>query len=1058
MNPQTVAALTSLKDFQRQTVDVVCKRLLEDGARRFLVADEVGLGKTLVARGVVARTVDHLQAAGVRRVDIVYVCSNQEIARQNLDRLRLPDRQDVALPSRITLLPLHLQKFADDGVNFVSFTPGTSFEPHSRGGWVRERALMLSMLTKPWGLGRNRGVLNVFRLNASVDALNRELQQIETPHEGIARSFAAAMEDSPLRGRLLDLVAIARRRDLRDSERGERLEVIGQMRRELARVCVAALEPDLVILDEFQRFSELLDGESEAAELADQLFSFENERGEYARVLMLSATPYRAFSRSGDEGPGHHDELHRLLGFLFDDVERATLVREQFNALRTCLLRPDPAVSELSDIRDALETSLREVMVRTERLASSATRNGMLQEVAPSNFALEARDVRDWVELADLRRLLRDRGLLSGGASVDEFWKSSPWPAQFMDGYALKKAILAADQVLGAGPDVELAKALRAVRRQLNWTRFRDYRELAPPNARMRALKADTVDRAWDLLWIPPAMPYHEAGPPFDRPGAASLTKRLVFSSWNVVPRAIAGYLSYEAERRAQRAADPGAVNNLSARKKQDRRLLDFNVRLDEGRTHAASLSSLAWLTPSTALAKLGDVRITAPGQLTGELPSLEAILDATRDGIRSQLGTLEVPRDETRIGEDGRWYWAAPLLLEESEVAARLWNSPDLAQRWSGDQPRGAENFHQHVSEAQAVVRDGISLGQPPSDLVDVLAHLALAGPGNVALRALRGVIEDADETQLVVAACRIAWGLRQLFNAPDATAIVSSSVPGPPYWRQSLQYALRGNLQAVMDEWLHLLSEDAGAGRELSEHVLATVVDRALRVLGLTASRVEVDPVNGKQHVPWRTAFAARYGQVVDGGADQSQHPQDLRRAFNSPFRPFVLASTSVGQEGLDFHTYCHAIVHWNLPTNPVDLEQREGRIHRYKGHAVRRNVSNSHAVRALRTMESNPWEWAFEAARAERPIDQDDLVPYWLYPGPAVIERYVPALPFSRDAERYAHVRRQVTLYRMAFGQPRQEDLIAYLQQQVGQEEAERLAGLVRIDLSPRSSGNT
>ena len=35
--------------------------------------------------------------------------------------------------------------------------------------------------------------------------------------------------------------------------------------------------------------------------------------------------------------------------------------------------------------------------------------------------------------------------------------------------------------------------------------------------------------------------------------------------------------------------------------------------------------------------------------------------------------------------------------------------------------------------------------------------------------------------------------------------------------------------------------------------------------------------------------------------------------------------------------------------LPGNPVDLEQREGRIHRYKGHAVRRNVAASHAFAA-------------------------------------------------------------------------------------------------------------
>ena len=62
----------------------------------------------------------------------------------------------------------------------------------------------------------------------------------------------------------------------------------------------------------------------------------------------------------------------------------------------------------------------------------------------------------------------------------------------------------------------------------------------------------------------------------------------------------------------------------------------------------------------------------------------------------------------------------------------------------------------------------------------------------------------------------------------------------------------------------------------------------------------------------------------------------------AFNSPSRPFALASTSIGQEGQDFHPWCHAIVHWNLPGNPVDLEQRDGRVHRYEGHAVRRNVA--------------------------------------------------------------------------------------------------------------------
>ena len=73
-------ALTALKGFQLDTVDYVVKQLYDEGQRRFLVADEVGLGKTLVARGIVANAIERLEDRGVRRIDIVYICSNQEIA------------------------------------------------------------------------------------------------------------------------------------------------------------------------------------------------------------------------------------------------------------------------------------------------------------------------------------------------------------------------------------------------------------------------------------------------------------------------------------------------------------------------------------------------------------------------------------------------------------------------------------------------------------------------------------------------------------------------------------------------------------------------------------------------------------------------------------------------------------------------------------------------------------------------------------------------------------------------------------------------------------------
>ena len=96
-------------------------------------------------------------------------------------------------------------------------------------------------------------------------------------------------------------------------------------------------------------------------------------------------------------------------------------------------------------------------------------------------------------------------------------------------------------------------------------------------------------------------------------------------------------------------------------------------------------------------------------------------------------------------------------------------------------------------------------------------------------------------------------------------------------------------------------------------------------------------------------RTVFALRFGHLRTENEEGISEDM-VRAAFNSPFRPFLLTSTSIGQEGLDFHPWCHRLVHWNLPGNPVDLEQREGRVHRYKGHAVRRNVATAHGEDAL------------------------------------------------------------------------------------------------------------
>jgi hypothetical protein len=126
----------------------------------------------------------------------------------------------------------------------------------------------------------------------------------------------------------------------------------------------------------------------------------------------------------------------------------------------------------------------------------------------------------------------------------------------------------------------------------------------------------------------------------------------------------------------------------------------------------------------------------------------------------------------------------------------------------------------------------------------------------------------------------------------------------------------------------------------------------------------------------------------------------------------------------------------------------------VHRYKGHAIRKNVATVHrdAIDGV----GDPWTQVFDAATDAREAAASDLVPYWIYPveGGASIERTVPALPLSSDVRRLAELHRTVAAYRMVFGQPRQEDLVAFLRDR-HDGDLEALSERLRIDLSPPPS---
>ena len=139
--------MAELRTFQLDAVDRIVGHLTAStGSRRFLLADEVGLGKTLVAKGVI----DRLRQGVSAGFTVVYICSNSEIADQN--RGKLCDDKDSLVPGPLTLLSLQSQQIArqraSGKVQVFAFTPGTSLQLEHGTGLARERRLLLFLVRR----------------------------------------------------------------------------------------------------------------------------------------------------------------------------------------------------------------------------------------------------------------------------------------------------------------------------------------------------------------------------------------------------------------------------------------------------------------------------------------------------------------------------------------------------------------------------------------------------------------------------------------------------------------------------------------------------------------------------------------------------------------------------------------------------------------------------------------------------------------------------------------------------------------------------------------------
>ena len=1063
--------LKSLKDFQRATVDRVTHHFLDDDEHhnRMLVADEVGLGKTIVAKGVIARLlkrrIHNAETSNTNPLRVIYICSNQALAHENQRKLSLfKDKEErrkyLTEPqfNRLAELALYRESHKPGAVlELCTLTPGTSFSLTAGDGNRRERIILLEAVAKIESLHPLKHQLEpLFYGNMgrkeNFDQARQKFEKRETFDFSILSAFHQSLDQrAPSKGehppltwvQVLQAIAQAPESAKEDPRVPDR--VIPHLRRLLAEACASHLKGDLFILDEFQRFSSLIHGEadSEEAMIASRVFQTDMTETPDQRpwVLLLSATPFKAMTteeeKEADES--HIESLNRILYFL---NERAPMhYRPAREALYQELLKAKSSATEPTDIsprpRDEVERVLKSLMLRTERVQLAPSYDDIIDTSAfDCSTHMRPEDIEAWQHLDQLGEVLGEQARMDPRHQLLQFYLSAAWPIAFSTGYNVQSQITRYREREGASA---LSKHKSVF---LPTARFDDFSmkvHQEAPNPRLRKLvdyllkNDESREGPEAMLWVPPALPHYELEGPFSE--FHDFSKTLIFSAWAMVPRMMSALLSYESERRLNAESRMASYFRSPEEDRSQNPLIDLN---------RGAYAQWALIMPSQFLAEY-------PLKRTGE--SLETLIEKRTQSIERKLTPYREAPQRRERAPDNRWYLMALLFLDDAK------EEPSPVKEWlnvlasKGGHQSGArqpERISERIKDIKALYDAGEeNLGALPEDLAEWLAWLSVGSPAACTARALE--MENSPKKRIRLGTLA-AKAFISLFNRETGSRIIQNRMPQqerPAPNRKPLEvarYCAQGGLQSVLEEYFHVLASSGTT----PEDQIETLSD----VLQISHADVKAWAPADDNHHTFRCRYAVPLGSQSMNRESGTGRVINIREAFNSPFRPFVVTSTSVGQEGLDFHAYCREIVHWNLPSNPIDLEQREGRINRYLSLVVRKRMAEHYAAQ----LDANDgWpELITLAVQDNRKTEATDLSPHWHSPrGQTRINRIVPLMPLSRDAQRFETMRKILSLYRLTFGQPGQEELASYLGALSKTDEGKSLLEQIKNNLTVRLS---
>jgi hypothetical protein len=1079
---------------------------LQHYPHRFLIADEVGLGKTFVSKGVIALRIQQMVEVGENAINIVYVCSNQSIASQNIDTLDffakekdIYDKKSKNHSStRLTLLATNPlleanEKNTEVFINFISFTSGTSFDLRSSTGKKKERIILYDLLNDnckkehsaflkdilQCGVGRNSWSQEIANVNRSkvIESVNEKFQSVIIECQEIwnnVKNIWSEMKDTEefhfyvrrQKKSEEDSVYVERQRGDIFEAKSETLDefisskdqFIGLLREKLAHICLELLRPSLIIMDEFQNFKKMLystkennisekmeEREARVFKLMEGLVKGQNKKP--PPLLLISATPYSFNPSDIDLSQEPSEDFLQLIQFL--SQSEITNLKQDFKNYRKELVQVflnSESDTQLLKKKKNIEYFLHKVMSRTERVRQSSEGNSMKRI---ENITLQLQQ-QDLVHYEKTVRLFQKMGV---GNPLD-FCKSASYLPYFMQNYAYNRNFMSKFFLSKSlqHPKVMTSETQDVCNQLLEYQKvsliekMKSYQEVEPYNAAIRHVIQEMVTDGHQLLWIPSTLEYWQIsnedkdicqiGLVFSRLRKDKYTKRLVFSGWNVVPDTISALVSYDAERQM--------LPEIPEYRRLGKHFLPKGMRLT---TTLEQKTQFALLYPSQYLASLDVIS-------KNEKQTLQEIRASLQVQIQKRMDEqLQDDKVEQTGRENSWWYVLGPMLLDSKEERETF-----RRNHWQGKKIKALGDYNdrqddeeednlnekpseeristlqRYLDKINVFLDNPEMLGKKPADLIDVMVDLSLGSPSVLALRMLKNTMVESK----LSSAYDIAKSFRALFNKPAHIALLYKLFPQEnQYWKKVISYCIAGNLQALLDEMYYSLNGDL---KKLSRQIRPNHTSVQIKEWNVE-KRSEGSILTSSESLPIRASFAQRFANMTDESKGKITTIDNIRESFNSPFHPFILSSTSVGQEGLNFHLWCHSVIHWNLPNSPTALEQREGRVHRYKGHAIRRNIAKKWKADAFQEYTGKMPIWKHLERIANEKIKKENpnnlgLYPFWLMEQKKIEDTVVIRVikmhyPFSKEKRLFFRLNKQLAGYRLAFGQPNQKELLDYIE---------------------------